>query len=183
MSVLFQLLRTFHFRDKNIFVKLYKTYVRPLLEFSAPVWNPWLAKDTDILERVQRKFVKNVSGLQGRSYEDRLIELELLSLSDRRIYLELVEVFKIVKGLTNVDRMSLIELNCDSERRATRAAECPVNIVKKRCNLDIRKYFFTNRVANTWNDLPDTLKMSDKLASFKKELKSHLISMHLVRNV
>ena len=57
MAVLYQLLRTFHYRDKVIFVKLYKTYVRPHLEFSAPVWNPWLQKDIDRLERVQRKFV------------------------------------------------------------------------------------------------------------------------------
>ena len=57
------------------------------MEFASPVWNPWLRRDIDVLESVQEKFFRNISGLQAITYEKRLIELELLSLSDRRTYL------------------------------------------------------------------------------------------------
>ena len=71
------------------------TYVRPHLEFSSPSWSPWLLKDIEVLEDVQIKFVKNVTGLKGRTYHERLLELNLLPLIDRRVYLDLVETYKI----------------------------------------------------------------------------------------
>ena len=180
MGVLCQILRSFHFRDKSNFLKLYKTYVRPHLEFSAPVWSPWLQKDIDILERVQRKFTKNVSGLGGKPYDQRLIELELLSLEDRRRYLAIVETFKMLNGYTNVDYRELFDLNRDVTRRVTRAADCPMDIVVKRSHLDIRKNFYTNSIAPIWNGLPIDLKLMTKLEMFKAHLKTHLISNRLV---
>ena len=73
------------------------------MEFACPAWSPWLQKDVDVLEKVQEKFVKNVSGLQSGSYHDKLRELKLLSLKDRRVFLDLVELFKMIKGFTNVN--------------------------------------------------------------------------------
>ena len=51
----------------------------------------WL-KTLKIIERVQEKFVKNVHGLSANTYNERLKELNILSLENRRIYLDLVEV-------------------------------------------------------------------------------------------
>ena len=52
MGVLYQLLRSFHYRDKKTFVTLYKTYVRPHLEFAVPAWNPC----TPLEFMVQKRF-------------------------------------------------------------------------------------------------------------------------------
>jgi hypothetical protein len=54
-AVLRQIERNFHYRDRNVFVKLYKQYVLPHLEFSTPAWSPWLRMDIDKLENVQKK--------------------------------------------------------------------------------------------------------------------------------
>ena len=62
-SVLAQLGRAFHYRDRHVFVKLYKTYVRPHLEFAAPAWSPWQEGDKSCLEEVQQRAVRMVSGL------------------------------------------------------------------------------------------------------------------------
>ena len=51
-TVLGQISRTFHFRDKDIFAGLYKQYVRPHLEYAVQAWSPWLEKDKEILESV-----------------------------------------------------------------------------------------------------------------------------------
>ena len=52
--VLGQISRTFHFRDRHVFLQLYKQFVRVHLEVSGPAWNPWLARDIDCLENVQK---------------------------------------------------------------------------------------------------------------------------------
>ncbi len=41
-GVLGQVTRAFHYRDRHVFIQLYKQYVRPHLEFAAPAWSPWL---------------------------------------------------------------------------------------------------------------------------------------------
>ena len=82
--VLGQIARAFHFRDKHVFLKLYKTYVRPHLEFAGQAWAPWTAADKDLLENVQRRAVRMVSGLKSANYEDRLRELDITTLEERR---------------------------------------------------------------------------------------------------
>ena len=137
MGVLYQLLRSFHYRDKKVFVSLYKTYMRPHLEFASPVWNPWLRKDVIALEKVQKKFVRNITCLNG-TYIDKLANIGLLTLENRRKYLDLVETFKIVHGHSRVDYREFFTLVGDNPRRNTRSADCPINIIVQRCNLDIR---------------------------------------------
>ena len=82
--VLGQILRAFHFCDRHTFLNLYKQYVRQHLECAVAVWSPWTAADTSSLERVQQKAVKAISGLKAGTYEERLAELGLPSLMDRR---------------------------------------------------------------------------------------------------
>ena len=178
MGVLFQLLRSFHYRDKKTFVSLYKVYVRPHLEFAVPAWNPWLKKDVEVLEKVQKKFIKNITGLNSVTYEERLKEIGMLDLSNRRLYLDLVETFKIIHGITRIDRSDIFELVRDRQRRATRSNDCPLNIIVKRCSLDIRRNFFSNRVADPWNKLPADMKECHSLSMFKTNLKSHLIATY-----
>jgi len=45
--------RTFQSMSKDLFVFLYRTYVRPHLEYCVQLWNPYLAKDIDSFEKVQ----------------------------------------------------------------------------------------------------------------------------------
>ena len=124
---------------------------------------------------MQEKFIKNVTGLKGKTYSEKLKEIDMLSLEKRRTYLELVETFKIIRGYTKVDRSKLFELVSDNLRRQTRSSECPVNIVQKRCNLDIRRNFYTARVSSYWNDLPTDLKLTPALGMFKNNLKSYML--------
>ena len=59
-GVLGNLGRSFHFRDRHTFIRLYKTYVRCHLEFAVPAWLPWSAHDIDILEKVQIRAVNMI---------------------------------------------------------------------------------------------------------------------------
>ena len=73
--------RTFLTMDKVMFTTLYKTLVRPLIEYANQVWSPLLIKDIVAIENVQRRATKMVPGLKDMSYEDRLRELNLPSLA------------------------------------------------------------------------------------------------------
>ena len=70
-------------------VKIYVTYIRPLLEYCAPVFHASLtAKQAQQLERIQKRAVKIIAGYD-RCYQDILQQLNLDTLADRRQMLSL----------------------------------------------------------------------------------------------
>ena len=56
----------------------------------------------------------------------------------------------------------------------TRLTSCKQNLKLNSCNLDIREYFFSQRVVNMWNSLPDDVKESTTLNMFKNKLDDFL---------
>ena len=121
-----QIIRAFHYRNRFTFLDLYKQYVRPHLEFAVPAWSTWTQGDTLTLEKVQRRALKLVSGLRGSDYKERLKEVGLLSLEDRRLQYDLVQIFKIVRGFDNVDLRTWFTLVGDNPVRLTRDTSDPL---------------------------------------------------------
>ena len=162
-----QIRRSFSYLDKDIMRQLFIAFVRPHLEFSNVVWSPHHRKYIDMIERVQRRATKCVPGLKDKTYEERLAEMKLPSLSFRRKRGDFIELYKYTHGLYSVNE-SLIHY---SEIRRTRGHN--LKLEKRSCNLDIRKYFFTFRTVNTWNELPEEIVNSPSLNSFKTRIDSH----------
>jgi ribonucleases P/MRP protein subunit RPP40 len=96
MTVLGQITRAFTCRDKRTFVALYKRYARPNLEFAVQAWSPWLEKDKEVLEKVQKRAVNQVQGLRGATYEQKLEEIGLDTLEYRRKEADMVLVYKVM---------------------------------------------------------------------------------------
>jgi len=105
--------RLFRIRDKEIILQLYKSLVKPHLEYRIQVWRPYYQKDIDLIEGVQRRATKLISGLMGYTYEDRLniLKLGLTTLETRRLKGDLMEVFKMFEGLDNLVPLMFFELN------------------------------------------------------------------------
>jgi ribonucleases P/MRP protein subunit RPP40 len=167
--VLGQLLKFFHFRDRNHFLNLYKTYVQPHLEFAVTAWAPWTATDIDLLESVQEKAIRNNSGLKGHTYEEKCLEVGLETLASRRKKLDLMQTFKILKGIDGVDSTKLFEKV--DHTAGTRLGMDPWNLKKKKARKEVRAHSFALRVVDSWNNLPADMKKLDKADSFKRCLK------------
>jgi len=90
------------FLSKNILVKAYVAYVRPLLEYAVCVWSPYQLDDVAKIKSVQRRFTKRLPGLSNTSYSDRLAVLGL-SLQLRRLHQDLIYTYKIIFGLVDLD--------------------------------------------------------------------------------
>ena len=88
--------RTFTCRNKDIIIRLYKTLVRPRLEYCGQVWRPHYQKDIDALEKVQKRATRMVENLKGMDYAERLKSVQLTILETRRIRADLIEVYNIV---------------------------------------------------------------------------------------
>ena len=93
-AVLGQLSRAVTYRDRTTFLKLYKVYVRPHLEYAVASWSPWSVEDVEMLEKVQRRALGMVSNLRGRTYEARLVEAGMISLSDRRRRGDMIQTYR-----------------------------------------------------------------------------------------
>jgi len=59
--------------------------MRPQLEYCIQVWGSQQRKDVELLERVQRRTMKMIKGLEHYLYEDRLKDLGLFCLEKRRL--------------------------------------------------------------------------------------------------
>jgi hypothetical protein len=74
-GVLKTIWRNFYYRDKKVYLNLYKKYVRPHLEFSITAWAPWLERDRATLEKVQEKAINSISRLEDENYVEKCKEL------------------------------------------------------------------------------------------------------------
>ena len=109
-----------------------------------------------------------VSGLQGKTYEERLAECGLITLEERRSRRDMIQTWKIIQGVDQVDRNTWFRM-VDGEEAVhrTRVAGNPLNIVKPRCNNELRRNYFSVRVVERWNSLPSRVREAKTLNLFK----------------
>jgi hypothetical protein len=161
--------RNFTYRNRNVIISLYKSLVRPHLDYCMQVWSPYLAKDKQLLEKVQARATKLIPSLKELPYEDRIANLNLTTLEDRRRRGDLIEVYRIMNQIDQINPDTMFN---KAEYTGTRGHS--QKLAKSRSHLDIRKYFFSQRVINDWNRLPESAVSAKSTLSFKIELKKHM---------
>ena len=158
--------RSFSFIDNEIFNLLYKSRFRPILEYGNTIWYPILKKDADAIENVQRRATKLIPGLQKMEYSSRLRTLKLPSLKYRRKRGDMIETYKFLNDIYNTEH-SWLKLDDSSTRGHS------LKLTKIRCNTELRKHTFSNRIVNDWNSLTEHVISAPSTNSFKSRLDKH----------
>ena len=110
--------RNFRFKSRSVMLSImYKSIVRPHLDYCVQAWRPHYRKAIDQLEKVQRRVTKMVEGLEGYSYSDKLRILGLTTFETRFLRADLIEVLKIRRGFDNVDPEMFFQVARDDGRR------------------------------------------------------------------
>ena len=91
------------YKKKKLIIPLYKARVRPPLEYCIHAWRLYRKKDTDTIERIQRRATTMIPELRDLN-EERLKECGLTTIEIRRLRGDQIEVFKILNGYKNIDR-------------------------------------------------------------------------------
>jgi len=155
--------RSVKYKSREVMKKLYLAYVRPHLEYSVQAWSPYLEKDIDMLERVQRKATRLVSGLSNLEYGERLNALDMYSLKYRRLRGDMIEMYKIVRGLDQVNLNDALQFRVSHRGHQFR-------LDKMRCRTVKRQQVFSQRVVDQWNRLPADAVGSPSLNVFKSRV-------------
>ena len=157
--------RCFVSKDRKTLFWAFCVYVRPILEYASPVWSPYLVKDIDLVESVQRHFTKYLPGLKEKPYSKRLEILKADSLELRRLKFDLVLTYSLLHGLCNIDYTTFFSLRTGGKTRGH-----PLKLIVQPILRDCRKFFFSHRVVNVWNSLPAHVVISPSVKAFKTNL-------------
>ena len=93
------------------------------------------------------------------------------SLSKRRLKNDLIELYKIIYNINNLDFDSYLSFSSNS----TRGNSLKIN-KDRTCNTNIAKHWYFNRVVGAWNLLPEAIVSIQNIHSFKHKLENHLDS-------
>ena len=128
---------------------LYSALVRPHLEYCVQVWAPRYKKHRDLLERVQKRAMKMIKGLEHLSYVERLSDLALFSLEQRRLREDLINVYKYLKFGSPSNMAKLLSAVCGDRTKG--------NGQNRKFCTTMHKNIFTVRVTEHWNSCPGRL--------------------------
>ena len=89
----------------------------------------------------------------------------MLSLEQRRVRRDLIQTYKLLKGFDRVNYNRFFTLNA-----ANRTRGHSLKLSKSISRLDFRRNFFSQRVVNSWNKLPQSVIDADSVNTFKNRL-------------
>ena len=148
-------------REHNFLINIYKTLIRPKLEYGSTVWNLGYLGDLRALERVQRRWTRQIRGLEHLPYSQRLLHLDLFSVKGRLLRADLILTWKIFMGKCSINLGQIFQVRESSGRGHSKKLFLP------RTSLEVRRRFFPVRVVHHWNSLSEEAVSAPTLSTFK----------------
>ena len=156
-------LRSVISRSLQVMLQIYKTFLRPHLEYCAQLWSPLPTHGNWSLimaiENVQRQFTRAIDGVGLLPYATRLKKLGLTTLLERRARGDLIETFRILSGVADYGS-SLFQTSRSGRNLVSRPGD----------QNQFKFSFLSRRVIHYWNKLPLFIKNSENVNQFKNRL-------------
>ena len=130
------------------------------------------------MEAVQKRLVRALSDVRGDTYEERLKDAGLTTLRERRERGDLIETFKVLKGVYKVEAEAWFQKAAQTARETRSSVTVEDGVARRNtevlykppANHEIRDNFFTVRVVRKWNSLPEEVKSQKTVNGFKSAL-------------
>ena len=181
--------RTFHYRTKRTLLPLYKTIVRPKIDFAVAAWCPWFEKDIECLERVQHRLMRMLSDVKGDCYESKLVDAGLTTLKARRERGDAIEAFKTLHGFNKVNKTDWFLMPATGLERPSTKSNTNVSngvdskrsdvILRERARTEVRNHSYRLRTARQWYDIPDEVKDAKSINAFKNSYDAWQKNKHI----
>ena len=163
-----------HFKSVQTLKILYCALVRPLLEYCSPLWAPYQRNQCSMLERIQHHFLRRASAhmnkpmkIQDHCYTSILQELNLVSLENRRAFIDMLLLFRIVNGLVDCSDL----LSCIKFHIPMRSLRGNAFFHEETHRTSYGKFKPLNRMCSMANTLPDKIDFFNMSSmQFKKAL-------------
>lgn len=160
--------RSFARIDVETLPLLFKSLVRPHLEYCNAVWGPFNRGDQKRVERVQRRATKLIPMIKDLPYPERLRILGMPSLYHRRRRGDMITTYQLLHGGVDVNPEKFFTPAADGPTRGH-----PWKLRKPRAKTRVRRCALGIRIINDWNALPTSVVAADTLNSFKSRLDAH----------
>ena len=148
-------------------LKLYNSFIRPHLEQATAVWDPFLKKDIEMLEGVQKFGLKVCTKSWDCNYDELLEQAKLPTLQSRRQQAKLCQLFKIVNGTTLYPEAPIQPRECFYPSRTIHShALVPLQARSSH----FQHSFFPSSI-RLWNTLPESVVSASTVAALKYHLK------------
>ena len=154
---------------RNVRSQCYASLVRPILEYSSPVWDPHLQKDIDTLEKVQRRSARFVTQDFSResSVTKMMKDLHWETLAERRAKAKVIMLYRIVHHLVAIP----VEEYLTPAATNTRGHDHKFFI--QYCRTNTMRHSFFPDTARLWNKLPAESTEAPSLEAFRGSLQGH----------
>ena len=159
--------RTFVELDLRTLPLIYKSMVRPHLEYGNVIWRPHYKGVQQGIEKVQRRATKLIPTIQHLPYNQRLRIMNLPSLQYRRRRGVMLQVFKLVTNKVNINMHDCFQFN----KSHTRGHQ--YKFLKLKSNKLVKDHCLSRRTFNDWNSLPLTIVQAETVNDFKNKLDKH----------
>ena len=147
---------------------LYKSLVRPTLEYGNPIWGPHYVLDQQAVEKIQRRATRMIRPLRDLPYHARLCQLNMPSLAYRRRRGDMILIYQITHQLLKISFPAFFTPSLHASTRGHN-----YKLLKSHCRCRSRQSFFSVRSINDWNSLPANIVNATSLNHFKNLLDEH----------
>jgi hypothetical protein len=158
------ILRGLRCRDITVYIKAFKSYVLPILEYATVAWNPFLVKHVNRIESVGRDFTRRAlrrCGLPTTTYYERLRIFGLDTLESRRAKSDLKFFYRYLHGMAQMDLKRFYSASVV----LTRPHNSKLRPVF-RDSLNCIKHSFVHRTIRLWNLLPSDIVHASSYSDF-----------------
>ena len=152
---------------KDVKVAAFQALVRPKLEYTSAVWDPYLQKDIVALEKVQRKAARFCTNNYHptASVTEMLEDLGWHTLEQRRSMNRLSLFYKISRGETSIN---VPEMRLHTDHRSRTGHAYKYYSIRATKNIFFNSFF--PRTVRSWNKLPAEIAEAKSLSHFNSKL-------------